>query len=137
MRIAPMILRMALATAVVACRPEGDASGDNARLAVAESSAATTTASPVSVPRRAVDTVLAAGLTKATFDVEGMTCGGCVLGTRKALAKLPGVRTAEASYDEKTGKGAAWAVYDSTRVTPEQMMAAIRQLGYVPTRIGG
>ena len=71
------------------------------------------------------------------FDVKGMTCGGCVLGTRKALAKLPGVRTADAAYDDKTGKGSAWAIYDSARVTPAQMTAAIRQLGYIATPVGG
>ncbi|MGI9075865.1 MAG: heavy-metal-associated domain-containing protein [Gemmatimonadaceae bacterium] len=131
------MIRIALATAVAACRPEGDPWGDNAGATAAESSGATTTASPVALPARAADTVLAAGLVKATFDVKGMTCGGCVLGTRRALAKLPGVRTADASYDDKTGKGLAWAVYDSAQVTPEQMMAAIRQLGYVPTKIGG
>lgn len=75
----------------------------------------------------------AASLARATFDVEGMTCAGCVLGTRKALSKLPGVRAADASYDEITGKGQAWAEYDPALVTPERMMAAIRELGYKPT----
>lgn len=70
---------------------------------------------------------------RAVFDVEGMTCGGCVLATRKALSKLPGVLSADASYDEKTGGGAAWAAYDPALVTPERMMAAIRELGYKPT----
>jgi copper chaperone CopZ len=77
-----------------------------------------------------------AGLARAAFDVEGMTCGGCVLGTRMALAKVPGVRSADAAYDEKTKKGTAWAIYDPAHATPAQLMAAIRKLGYEPTLIG-
>ena len=77
-----------------------------------------------------------AGLAKAAFDVEGMTCGGCVLGTRIALAKVPGVRSADAAYDEKTKKGTAWAIYDPAQATPAQLMAAIKKLGYEPTPVG-
>jgi copper chaperone CopZ len=77
-----------------------------------------------------------AGLAKAAFDVEGMTCGGCVLGTRMALARVAGVRTADAAYDEKTKKGTAWAIYDPAQATPAQLMAAIKKLGYEPTPIG-
>lgn len=79
---------------------------------------------------------IAAGLAKAAFDVEGMTCGGCVLGARLALAKVAGVRSADAAYDEKTKKGTAWAIYDPAHATPAQLMAAIKELGYEPTPIG-
>lgn len=72
-------------------------------------------------------------LVRADFDVEGMDCGGCVIGTRAALKKLPGVEQADASYDEATGEGGAWALYDPNRVTPERMMESIRELGYTPT----
>lgn len=77
-----------------------------------------------------------AGLAKAAFRVEGMTCGGCVLGTRMALARVAGVRTADAAYDEKTKKGTAWAIYDPAQATPAQLMAAIKKLGYEPTLVG-
>jgi copper chaperone CopZ len=76
-----------------------------------------------------------AGLARADFAVAGMDCGGCVIGTRAALRKLGGVQKADASYDDATGKGAAWALYDPSRVTAERMMAAIRELGYTPTLI--
>lgn len=76
-----------------------------------------------------------AGLARADFDVEGMDCGGCVIGTRAALRKLEGVRNADASYEDATGKGSAWALYDPAKVTPERMMATIRELGYTPTLI--
>lgn len=74
-----------------------------------------------------------ARLTRAEFDVAGMDCGGCVIGTRTALRKIDGVRQADATYDESTGEGTAWAVYDPAIVTPERLMAAIQELGYTPT----
>jgi copper chaperone CopZ len=91
--------------------------------------------------RRASDVATAsaeaipAGLARADFKVAGMDCGGCVIGTRAALRKLDGVQEADASYEDATGKGTAWALYDPARVTPEQMMSAIRELGYTPTLI--
>ena len=89
-------------------------------------SSATATVSPPVIP---------AGLARAEFDVKGMDCGGCVIGTRAALRKVDGVQQADASYDDATGKGAAWALYDPAKVTPERLMAAIRELGYTPTPI--
>lgn len=76
-----------------------------------------------------------AGLARADFDVAGMDCGGCVIGTRAALRRLEGVQQADASYEDATGKGTAWALYDPEKVTPERMMTAIRELGYTPRLI--
>lgn len=76
-----------------------------------------------------------AELVRADFDVEGMDCGGCVIGTRAALKKLEGVQQADASYDGASGKGTAWALYDPAKVSPERLMAAIRELGYTPTPV--
>lgn len=78
-----------------------------------------------------------AGYVKAEFAVEGMTCGGCALATKMALRKLDGVIAADASFDEATGAGRAWAVYDPARVTPEQLSSTIRGLGYTPAPLGG
>lgn len=78
-----------------------------------------------------------AGLVKAAFSIDGMTCTGCILSTRMALGKVSGVSKADAAYDEKTKKGTAWAIYDPATATPVQLMAAIRKLGYEPTPIGG
>lgn len=78
-----------------------------------------------------------AALARAEFDVAGMDCGGCVIGTRAALRKVDGVAQADAAYVEETGKGTAWAIYDPARVTPEQLLAAIRELGYAPTLVDG
>ncbi|CAN5800429.1 hypothetical protein BH23GEM7_BH23GEM7_20820 [soil metagenome] len=79
--------------------------------------------------------VIPAGLARVDFDVAGMDCGGCVLGTRAALRKLEGVQKADASYADATGQGTAWALYDPAKVSPERMMSAIRELGYTPTLV--
>lgn len=83
----------------------------------------------------ATQTGTTAQLVRADFAVEGMDCGGCVIGTRAALRKLDGVEQADASYEDATGRGTAWAMYDPTKVTPERLMAAIRELGYTPTLV--
>ncbi|MEW5926068.1 MAG: heavy-metal-associated domain-containing protein [Gemmatimonadota bacterium] len=97
----------------------------------AEADASVGTATSASTSAEAIP----AGLARADFDIAGMDCGGCVIGTRAALRKLDGVQKADASYDDATGKGAAWAVYDPSKVTAERMIAAIRELGYTPTLV--
>ena len=62
----------------------------------------------------------------ATFHVDGMTCGGCVIGVRKVLTRLDGVERAEVSYEGQR----AVVTYDPAKVTIEQMIAAIGTLGY-------
>lgn len=64
-----------------------------------------------------------------TLAIQGMTCGGCVVGVRTVLARLPGVSKAEVSY--KTRR--AVVTYDPARVSVAQMTAAIRTLGYTAT----
>lgn len=97
------------------------AGADGASTARAEASQ---TAAPPA-PAQAVP----AGLARVQFQVKGMTCGGCAIGTRAALRKLDGVRQADASYE----RGTAWAVYDPARVSPQQMITAIAALGYTAT----
>lgn len=58
-------------------------------------------------------------------------------GDRAVLGRLDGVQEADATYDSATGKGTAWALYDPTKVTPEGMIAAIKELGYIATVIKG
>jgi copper chaperone CopZ len=84
-----------------------------------------------SVP--ALPPAVPAGLARVDFHVEGMTCGGCEVGTRAVLKKVDGVQDAGASYDNSS----AWAVYDPAKASPEQMMEAIRQLGYKPAVVQG
>jgi copper chaperone CopZ len=62
--------------------------------------------------------------------VEGMTCGGCAISARIVLERLEGVRSATVDYDTRT----ATVQYDGTRISPEQMIAALRDdLKYTAT----
>lgn len=87
---------------------------------VAEAAAAS-----IAVARSAVvlDTV--------TLRVEGMTCGGCTLATRKVLERLDGVTSADVSYEKKQ----AVVIYDPAKVTVAQMIAAVGTLKYTATAV--
>ena len=61
--------------------------------------------------------------------VAGMTCGGCVVGTRTVLTRLQGVTKAVVSYEKQD----AIVTYDPAKVTIAQMVAAIKALGYTAT----
>ncbi len=111
----------------------GGNDGEAANTGGAPGTAATAAAPDETAPAAPAGAPAPGQLARVNFAVEGMTCGGCVLGTRAALKKLDGVRDADANYDDATGKGTAWAQYDPARTSPERMMAAIRELGYTPT----
>jgi copper chaperone CopZ len=64
-----------------------------------------------------------------TLRIEGMTCGGCTLATRKVLERLEGVSKADVSYEEKR----AVVTYDAKKVTVAQMIAAVATLKYTAT----
>ena len=61
-----------------------------------------------------------------SFDVSGMTCGGCTGSVQRALSKIDGVVQAEVTLRP----GVATVVVDTARVTPGQLEAAITRLGY-------
>lgn len=83
---------------------------------------------PTGVPATAV-AVQHVPLQTVRLTVKGMTCAGCVLGTRTVLKRLPGVTAADVSYE----KGTAVVTYDPSKVTVAQMVAAIKTLGYTAT----
>ena len=56
-----------------------------------------------------------------SFDVSGMTCGGCTGSVQRALSKIDGVVQAEVTLRP----GVATVVVDTARVTPDQLEAAI------------
>lgn len=68
-------------------------------------------------------------LDTVTLRVEGMTCGGCTLATRKVLERLDGVTKADVSYESKR----AVVTYDPAKVTVAQMVAAVATLKYTAT----
>ncbi len=66
------------------------------------------------------------GTETATFQVKGMTCGGCVIAVRTALNRLEGVEEAEVRMDE----GTAVVSYDPAQVNAEEIAEAIGRAGF-------
>lgn len=64
-----------------------------------------------------------------SFDVSGMTCGGCTGSVQRALSKLDGITDAKVSLSP----GLATVVIDPARVTSSQIESAISLMGY-PTK---
>jgi len=60
------------------------------------------------------------------FVIADMHCGNCAMAIDGAVEDLPGVVRCDASY----AKGRAVVTYDPARVTPGQIVAAIRAAGY-------
>ncbi len=60
------------------------------------------------------------------FDVQGMTCGGCVGSAQRAISKLDGVERAEVTLQP----GSATVVVDSAKVTAQQIQATLSKLGF-------
>ncbi len=61
--------------------------------------------------------------------VEGMTCPSCAAAVHLALGRLDGVREAKVSFEGKQAR----VIYDPAKVTPEQMVRAVDELGYRAT----
>ena len=61
-----------------------------------------------------------------SFDVSGMTCGGCTGSVQRTLSTIDGVSHAEVTLRP----GVATVLTDPARVTPAQIESAITQLGY-------
>jgi len=67
-----------------------------------------------------------AQLTQARLTVSGMTCGSCAASLEAALADIPGVASAKASYEN----GQAIVEYDAARVTTEQLKEVVKKVGF-------
>ena len=61
-----------------------------------------------------------------SFDVSGMTCGGCTGSVQRALSKIDGVGHVEVSLRP----GVVTVVADPARVTSVQLELAISGLGF-------
>lgn len=68
-----------------------------------------------------------------TLRIQGMTCGGCAIAARRVLGRLDGVTKAEVNYETQR----AVVTYDPDRVTVEQLIAAVKRLGYAATLVAG
>lgn len=73
--------------------------------------------------------VPSADTTSVSLAIDGMTCGGCAIAARKMLGRLDGVVKADVSYETQI----ATVLYDPARVKVEQMIAAVKKLGYTAT----
>jgi Cu+-exporting ATPase len=60
------------------------------------------------------------------FHVQGMTCGNCARSVERKLAATPGVTSAAVDL----ASAQATVEFDSSRVQPETLAQAVRQLGY-------
>jgi len=67
-----------------------------------------------------------ASLATVKIPVEGMTCFTCELTVESSLKRLPGVQEADAKVTEE----AAYVRYDSSRVSLDELIAAINKTGY-------
>ena len=61
-----------------------------------------------------------------TFDIHGMTCGGCVGSVKRALQKVDGVSDVDVSLNP----GQAIVNADVSLASAAQILAAITKLGY-------
>jgi copper chaperone CopZ len=64
--------------------------------------------------------------TKVTFEVVGMTCGGCTAKVTDALKKIDGVRAAAVDY--QTGR--AEIAYNEAKTTSDALLEVIRSTGF-------
>src|SRR5215208_323610 len=63
---------------------------------------------------------------KLVVSVGGMSCGSCAIQIKGTLDKLPGVKSANVSYE----KGQAVIVYDPKAINDAAIRSAITELGY-------
>ena len=61
-----------------------------------------------------------------TFDIHGMSCGGCVGSVKRALQKVDGVSDVDVSLNP----GQAIVNADVSLASAAQILAAISKLGY-------
>ncbi|MHA1185693.1 MAG: heavy-metal-associated domain-containing protein [Candidatus Heimdallarchaeota archaeon] len=65
-------------------------------------------------------------ITKTTFRVSGMSCGGCSASIGRALSRLDGIEKAEADHE----KGSADVSFDEKTISKEKIIETIESLGY-------
>lgn len=62
----------------------------------------------------------------ATLKVEGMHCTGCAAMIHSRVATLPGVKTADVSFEERQAR----VLYDPQIIEEHQIAEAVEKLGY-------
>jgi mercuric ion binding protein len=67
--------------------------------------------------------------TTVTLSVPGMNCDLCPLTIKKAISRVPGVASVEASYEKKQ----AVVTFDDSKTSVEALMKATANAGYPST----
>src|SRR5512146_826557 len=70
---------------------------------------------------------------RTTFQISGMHCANCAARIEKSLAEADGVTTAVVNFatEELTVE------FDGARLTPDAIMAKVKELGYEARALGG
>ena len=63
---------------------------------------------------------------KITLNIQGMHCGSCAVGIQMLTSQMDGVKSSEVSYEGKKGT----IEFDPAKVTKEQIIKGIEELGY-------
>ena len=79
---------------------------------------------------KAVQNEKVAQTVTVSIPVEGMSCGSCAASVKRTAKGIDGVRNAEVDLAGRRAR----VEYVEGRTSPEQISAAIRQLGYQPGR---
>ena len=80
--------------------------------------------------QEAAQEVHAADGTKATFTIEGLSCGDCSDKVTASLRGIEGVHAAAVDYQS----GEAVVAYDAAQTSPEALLAAIQEAGFSAER---
>ncbi len=67
-------------------------------------------------------------LQSISFQVRGMTCGGCVANVESALKNVAGVKTAQVDLDTETAK----VIFDPAQTNRNAIAEAVKASGYTP-----
>jgi copper chaperone CopZ len=69
---------------------------------------------------------------KKTFLVSDMRCSNCAMTIESLEDELPGVKSVSASYH----KGQVIVEFDEIKVSPQAIITAVREKGYIATLAG-
>lgn len=80
----------------------------------------------VTNPKQPVEAPAQGSQAHAVLKIDGMVCDSCAALLEKKLSQIPGVRSAEVSFEKKQ----ATLDYDPQAVKPSQFVKAITKVGY-------
>lgn len=72
-----------------------------------------------------LSSIIGSKVHKATFAIDGMWCASCAVGAQYNLKAIPGVADAYVGFT-KNLDGEGWVVYETNKVTKEQITKAVK-----------